>query len=103
MRLTVDEAIERGLLGKVKIKFNGEYVRDVIVADEEEGYIKRFKKVDGVFVINRKRDDVETEVLYGNAVIEISDEATKTAKQTTGDDTEGTETAQEQLGSRSWR
>ena len=92
MRLTVDEAIERGLLGKVKVKLNGEYVRDVVVADEEEGYIKRFKRVDGVFVINRKRDDIETEVLHGNVVIEISDEATQTAKQTTGDDTEGTET-----------
>lgn len=93
MKLTVDEAIERGLLGKVKVKLNGEYVRDVVVADEEEGYIKRFKKVDGKFVINHKREDVETEVLYGNVVIEISDETTQTAKQTTGDDTEGTETA----------
>ena len=92
MRLTVDEAIERGLLGKVKVKLNGEYVRDVVVADEEEGYIKRFKKVDGKFVINRKRDDIETEVLHGNVVIEISDETIQTAKQTTGDDTEGTET-----------
>lgn len=92
MRLTVDEAIERGLLGKVKVKLNGEYVRDVVVADEEEGYIKRFKRVDGVFVINRKREDVETEVLYGNVVIEISNETTQTAKQTTGDDTEDTET-----------
>lgn len=89
MKLTVDEAIERGLLGKVKIKLNGECVQDVIVADEEEGYIKRFKKVDGVFVTNRKRDDIETEVLQGNVVIEISDETTETAKQTTGDDTEG--------------
>lgn len=94
MRLTVDEAVERGLLGKVKVKLNGEYVRDVVVADEEEGYIKRFKRVDGVFVINRKREDVETEVLHGNVVIEISDEATQTAKQTTGDDTEGTEVNQ---------
>ena len=92
MRLTVDEAIDLGLLGKVKVKLNGEYVRDVVVADEEEGYIKRFKKVDGKFVINRKREDVETEILYGNVVIEISNEATQTAKQTTGDDTEGTET-----------
>lgn len=92
MRLTVDEAIERGLLGKVKVKLNGEYVRDVVVADEEGGYIKRSKRVDGVFVINRKRDDIETEVLHGNVVIEISDEATQTEKQTTGDDTEGTET-----------
>lgn len=92
MRLTVDEAIDRGLLGKVKVKLNGEYVRDVVVADEEEGYIKRFKKVDGKLVINRKREDVETEILYGNVVIEISNEATQTAKQTTGDDTEGTET-----------
>lgn len=92
MRLTVDEAIDRGLLGKVKVKLNGEYVRDVVVADEEEGYIKRFKKVGGKLVINRKREDVETEILYGNVVIEISNEATQTAKQTTGDDTEGTET-----------
>ncbi|WP_336023441.1 hypothetical protein [Acinetobacter lwoffii] len=92
MRLTVDEAIDRGLLSKVKVKLNGEYVRDVVVADEEEGYIKRFKRVDGKLVINRKREDVETEVLYGNVVIEISDETTQTAKQTTGDDTEGTET-----------
>ena len=76
MRLTVDEAIDLGLLGKVKVKLNGEYVRDVVVADEEEGYIERFKKVDGKFVVNRKRKDVETEILYGNVVIEISNEAT---------------------------
>lgn len=88
MRLTVDEAIERGL-SKVKVKLNGEYVRDVVVADEEEGYIKRFKRVDGKFVVNRWRKDIETETLYGNVVIEISDETTQTAKQTTGDDTEG--------------
>lgn len=94
MRLTVDEAIERGLLGKVKVKLNGEYVGDVAVADEEEGYIKRFKRVDGKFVINRKREEVETEVLHGNVVIEISNEVTQTAKQTTDDDTEGTETDQ---------
>ena len=92
MRLTVDEVIERGLLGKVKVKLNGEYVWYVVVADEEEGYIRRFKKVDGKFVINRKREEVETEVLHGNVVIEISNETTQTAKQTTGDDTEGTET-----------
>ncbi|WP_218209090.1 hypothetical protein [Acinetobacter sp. F9] len=92
MRLTVDEAIDLGLLGKVKVKLNGEYVRDVVVADEEEGYIKRFKRVDGKFVINRKREEVETEVLHGNVVIEIGNETTQTAKQTTGDDTEGTET-----------
>ena len=89
MKLTVDEAIERGLLGKVKVKLNGEYVGDVVVADEEDGCIKRFKKVDGKLVINRKREDVETEILYGNVVIEISNEVTQTAKQTTGDDTEG--------------
>ena len=89
MRLTVDEAIERGLLGRVKIKLNGEYVQGAIVADEEQGYIERFKKVDGKFVVNRWRKDIETETLYGNVVIEISHETTQTAKQTTGDDTEG--------------
>ena len=89
MRLTGDEAIERGLLGRVKIKLNGEYVQGAIVADEEQGYIERFKKVDGKFVVNRKREEVETDVLHGNVVIEISNEATQTAKQTTSDDTEG--------------
>lgn len=92
VKLTVDEAIERGLLGKVKVKLNGEYVQGAIVADEEQGYIERFKKVDGKFVVNRWRKDIETETLYGNVVIEIRDETTQTAKQTTGDDTEGTET-----------
>ena len=47
MRLTVKEAIDRDLLGRVNIKLNGEYVQGVIVADEEQGYIERFKKVDG--------------------------------------------------------
>jgi len=89
MRLTVDEAIERGLLGRVKVRLNGEYVQGAIVADEEQGYIERFKKVDGKFVVNRKREEVETEVLHGNVVIEIGYETTQTAKQTTGDDTEG--------------
>lgn len=89
MRLTVDEAIERGLLGRVKIKLNGEYVQGAIVADEEQGYIERFKKVDGKLVIDRKREEIETEVLHGNVVIEISNETTQTAKQTTGDDTKG--------------
>lgn len=92
MRLTVDEAIDRGLLGRVKVKLDGEYVQGVIVADEEQGYIERFKKIDGRFVVNHDREEVETEVLRGNVVIEISDETTQTAKQTTGDDTEGTET-----------
>lgn len=92
MRLTVKEAIDRDLLGRVKIKLNGEYVQGVIVADEDQGYIERFKKVDGEFVVNRRRKEIETETLYGNVVIEMRDETTQTAKQTTGDDTEGTET-----------
>ena len=92
MRLTVKEAIDRDLLGKVKIKLNGEYVQGVIVADEDQGYIERFKKVDGKFVVNRRRKEIETETLYGNVVMEIRDETTQTAKQTAGNDTEDTET-----------
>lgn len=39
MRLTVDEALERGLIGKVEVYIDGEKVRRCIEADEEEGYV----------------------------------------------------------------
>jgi len=38
MRLTVDEALDRGLIGKVEVYVDGKKVRRCIEADEEEGY-----------------------------------------------------------------
>jgi len=42
MRLTIDEALERGLIGKVEIYLDGQKIHHCIEADEEEGYVVRY-------------------------------------------------------------
>ena len=71
MRLTVDEAIDRGLLGRVKVKVDGEYVKGVTVADEEQGYAECFKFKNGRVVVNETTMEAETEVIRGRVEIEI--------------------------------
>lgn len=73
MRLTVDEAIKRGINGKVRVTLNGEAVSHVVVADEEQGYIERFKQVGGRMVIDRNLGEAVREIIKGIVVIEVDD------------------------------
>ncbi len=52
------------------ILFDGEMVSDVVTADEELGFIIKNKRdVNGSFVINRERTEIETEALAGKVQI----------------------------------
>lgn len=71
MRLTVEDAEKQGLLGKVKVKVDGQYVKGATIADEEQGYIERFKYKDGKVVINYDLEEAEREIIKGHVQIEI--------------------------------
>ncbi|MDQ9019902.1 hypothetical protein RFI02_02150 [Acinetobacter sichuanensis] len=73
MRLTVEDAEKQGLLGKVKVKVDGQYVKGVTIADEEQGYIERFKYKDGKVVINYNLEEAEREIIRGVVEIEIGE------------------------------
>ena len=70
---------------------NGNRIDCVLWANEEQGLVcfmpkRRMTKRD------IRKGQIYTRLLRGNVRVEFIHEATQTAKQTTGDDTEGTET-----------
>lgn len=83
MRLTVEDATKHGLLGRIKVKVDGQYVRGVTIADEEQGYVECYKYKDGKLVLSRHSDDIEREIITGLVEIEITNETSKTTDQAT--------------------
>lgn len=72
MRLDIadmlDWTVEQAqLANNCKIYLNGEEVKYVTVADEEQGYIERYKELDGKFV--REGDEIAIERLEGEVQI----------------------------------
>ena len=70
---------------------NGNRIGCVLWANEEQGLVcfmpkRRMTKRD------IRKGQIYTRLLRGNVRVEFIHETTQTAKQTTGDDTEGTET-----------
>ncbi len=74
-----------------RVYVNGNRIDRVAWANEEQGlvcfmpHIRLTKK-------DRRKGEIYTRLLRGNVRVEFIHETTETAKQTTGDDTEGTET-----------
>ena len=71
---------------------NGNRIKCVRWANVKQGLVcfiphRRFTKKD------RRKGEIYTRLLRGNVRVEFIHEATETAKQATGDDTEDTETA----------
>jgi len=70
MRITIDDLdkdpeLWRKFLG-VRIWVDGVEHDNVIVADQEQGYIEKHKQnADGSFALNKKRDEVLTEIIKG--------------------------------------
>lgn len=52
---------------KLTVLFNGQEIKDVITADEEEGFIEKLRVVKNAYVI--KGDLVERETLTGEVTI----------------------------------
>lgn len=73
MRLTVDDVNRdpKRYVGKVSIFLNDHEVRNVLVADEEQGYIERAKMENGKLVIDKGRGEVVREKLYGKVRVVI--------------------------------
>lgn len=71
MRIDVDIAKEMGVLGKVKVFLNEQPIRQVVVADEEQGLIERYKQEGGKFVIDREQGVAVRETLHGKVKIVI--------------------------------
>lgn len=90
MRLTVEDAKKHGLLGRIKVKVDGQYVRGITIADEEQGYVECYKYKDGKLVLSRHSDDVEREIIKGHVEIEITNETPKTTDQAADNHTEET-------------
>lgn len=75
MRLTVDEALERGLIGNVEVYLDGEKVRRCIEADEEEGYVVCYLGDEhGQFILDANNNPVAVRVC-GKVEIRIRDGA----------------------------
>lgn len=77
--------------GKRHAYVNGNRIDRVVWANEEQGlvcfnpHLRLTKK-------SRCKGEIYTRLLRGNVRVEFIHETTQTAKQTTGDNTEGTET-----------
>jgi hypothetical protein len=76
MRLTVDEALDRGLIGKVEVYVDGKKVRRCIEADEEEGYVVCYLEDEhGRLILDANKNPVTARVC-GKVEIRILDDAT---------------------------
>lgn len=53
-----------------EVYLDNELQTHAITADEEEGYILRYKKdEDGELIINKVEDDFETEIVHGKVTV----------------------------------
>ena len=70
MRVTVDDLtddpeLQRKFQG-VRVLVDGIQHNHVIVADQEQGYIEKHKQnADGSLALNKKRDEILTEIIKG--------------------------------------
>lgn len=69
MKVTVDDLVENK---EMRINFDGVRVLvdcvqhdKVIIADQESGYIEKYKIEDGKPVLNKKGDDILREKIFG--------------------------------------
>ena len=70
MRVTVDDLTDNPELQRkfqgVRVLVDGVQHNHVIVADQKKGYIEKHKQnADGSFDLNKKRDEILTEVIKG--------------------------------------
>lgn len=71
MRVSVDSddaGYTSPVLG-IEIRFNGEAIKHVITADEEDGYVLRCQHQGGEFVLNDAKTDILTEELHGRVEV----------------------------------
>jgi hypothetical protein len=82
MRLSTDPndpAYTQGLCGGIKVFFNGIERCNVRTADEEKRLVVVLVVDEhGCFQVDREKEDVLTEALYGDVRIEITDSTRKT-------------------------
>lgn len=73
MRLTVDEALDRGLIDKVEVYVDGKKVRRCIEADEEEGYVVCYLEDEHGRLILDENNNPVTARVRGKVEIRILD------------------------------